>query len=52
MLFSDNFNPCSYVPDSEKKYIKELTVWIFSKVHLMYMQVQEKKQIEIFFDFY
>ena len=34
MLFSDNFNPCSYVPDSEKKYIKELTVWIFSIIHL------------------
>ena len=51
MLFSDIFNPCSFVPDSEKIYQRINGMDLF-KIHLMYMQVQEKKQIEIFFDFY
>ena len=43
MLFSDNFNPCSYVPDSEKKYIKELTVWIFSIIHLILISTLDRR---------
>ena len=43
MLFSDIFNPCSYVPDSETKIYLRINNMYFFKDSFIYMYMRKSK---------